>query len=274
MNWLFWRQHRAQLLVAVGILVIYAIFIVLTGRYNLHADTSHNYFVNQGWVDIVRTTIAIPFLVGMFLGTPLLSMEYSEARGTNKLVWTQGISRRRWLMATLGWCLLFTVLCASAFSLLTSWWFSTIAGGNFSRFAFPQFDISGLVPIVHAAFGVVLGATLGAWLRKPLVALGVMLVMLCVVQVGIGNYVRPHYMRGIVAHTTSATTAVPYKDQIYITSTAKIICSANGTCYSPSTTYQPASRYWDFQGIEASLYAGLTALMLAISYQVVLKRDA
>jgi hypothetical protein len=38
--------------------------------------------------------------------------------------------------------------------------------------------------------------------------------------------------------------------------------------------YQPSYRYWDFQRIEAVIYLGLTAVAVAITYGLVLRRDA
>jgi len=51
---------------------------------------------------LVRVAIMfLPILLGLFWGVPLLSKEYVE--GTNKLVWTQSISRRKWLSVKLVW---------------------------------------------------------------------------------------------------------------------------------------------------------------------------
>ena len=194
MNWSFWKQNRWQLLTASCILLIYAIFTIYTGRHNLYFDKAQDYFPNQAWVNIVRATFGMPILLGMFFGAPLLSKGYSEGRGTNKLVWTQGISRRRWLTVTLGLALLFAILYGLAFSLLTSWWISTVNHSGLApldRFEFPQFDITGLAPVLHAMFGVAVGAVLGVWLRRPLPALDTTLILLCILTICVGKYVRP-----------------------------------------------------------------------------------
>jgi len=39
-------------------------------------------------------------------------------------------------------------------------------------------------------------------------------------------------------------------------------------------TYQPASRYWPFQGIETGIYVALALVLLAVTYVVVTRRDA
>jgi hypothetical protein len=39
-------------------------------------------------------------------------------------------------------------------------------------------------------------------------------------------------------------------------------------------TYQPAGRYWPFQGIETGIYLLLAAALVAVTALVVLRRDA
>jgi len=39
-------------------------------------------------------------------------------------------------------------------------------------------------------------------------------------------------------------------------------------------TYQPASRYWPFQGIETGIYLLLAAALIAVTFAIVRRRDA
>jgi len=39
-------------------------------------------------------------------------------------------------------------------------------------------------------------------------------------------------------------------------------------------TYQPASRYWPFQGIETGIYVLLAAALIAVTFAIVRRRDA
>jgi len=39
-------------------------------------------------------------------------------------------------------------------------------------------------------------------------------------------------------------------------------------------TYQPADRYWIFQGIEAGIFVALAAALLAVTFYVIRHRDA
>jgi hypothetical protein len=44
--------------------------------------------------------------------------------------------------------------------------------------------------------------------------------------------------------------------------------------YHQLLTYQPASRFWAFQGIETGIFVALAAVLVAVTYRVVLTRDA
>jgi hypothetical protein len=44
--------------------------------------------------------------------------------------------------------------------------------------------------------------------------------------------------------------------------------------YLLSVTYQPAGRFWAFQGIETGIYVGLAAILLGVAFWVIKRRDA
>ena len=48
--------------------------------------------------------------------------------------------------------------------------------------------------------------------------------------------------------------------------------SAHG--YRAYLTYQPASRFWAFQGIETGIYVVLGAVLIGIAFWVLSRRDA
>jgi len=54
----------------------------------------------------------------------------------------------------------------------------------------------------------------------------------------------------------------------------QIITCLNKAGFHQVAEYQPAYRYWDFQRIEFGIYLGLTALVTAVTYGLVLRRDA
>jgi hypothetical protein len=44
--------------------------------------------------------------------------------------------------------------------------------------------------------------------------------------------------------------------------------------YRQYVTYQPASHYWVFQGIEVGIFVALAATLLAVTFTLVARRDA
>jgi hypothetical protein len=51
-------------------------------------------------------------------------------------------------------------------------------------------------------------------------------------------------------------------------------CSQALAHFHGFVTYQPASRYWAFQGIEAGIFLALAAALIAVTAVVLLRRDA
>lgn len=79
MLWLTWRQHRTQLLATAVVLAV--------GSGLLLVDVMAT--------DLIKMLPLAPALVGLFWGVPLLVKEFE--RGTHQVVWTQTVTRGRWL---------------------------------------------------------------------------------------------------------------------------------------------------------------------------------
>jgi hypothetical protein len=210
MNWLIWRQHRKQL-GFFGIILL--IFAAVTIPGSIHFWHSYQHVLatcgQTDTCDQIRNTVfhsategmvvnsvklsllGLPFILGLFWGAPLIAKEYVD--NTNKLVWTQGVSRRKWLTAKLAWTLLATALYAGVFAVLATWFSRTGNAINGDRFEPLAFSSQALVPVAATIFAVAVGVALGAWLKKILPALGATLVLLLVLQVTIPLTARPHY---------------------------------------------------------------------------------
>jgi len=212
MNWFVWRQHRTQFAIFGLIVAAFAILVILTGNHFWHeyqqavttcklnpatpsCSDLHN-SLPESYGAILRTVyvtgLGVPLLLGLFLGSPLFSKEYEE--GTNKLIWTQSVSRRKWLTTKLVWTLAFAALYGLAFSLLISWWARTTNALDHSRFDTGQFDAQGIMPFAYSVFFTAVGFTMSAWFRKTLIALAVTFGLFIAFQASVGQWVRPHYM--------------------------------------------------------------------------------
>ena len=109
--WLTWRQFRTQAVVVFGLLVIVAVALAVTGPHLVHLyDTtvkpcaSHDdcatvtdaFLKNDRLLQqLGQVVLVVPALIGIFWGAPLVARELEN--GTFRLVWTQSVSRTRWL---------------------------------------------------------------------------------------------------------------------------------------------------------------------------------
>jgi ABC-type transport system involved in multi-copper enzyme maturation permease subunit len=212
MNWFAWQQHKKQFMIFGILLVLFAALVIPTGMqfWNTYqnalvtcdatdtcgslADTLFQSKTSGQLMMFMEAAIVLlPFILAMFLGVPLIAREY--AKGTNLLVWTQGISRRKWLGVKLAWVLLATAIIAGAFAALSTWWWRT---GNLlflDKFQPLNFGLQGFAPVAFAIFAVAVGIAFGALFKRTLVAIACTLGLLVVAQIAIPTLVRPHYAK-------------------------------------------------------------------------------
>lgn len=256
MSYLMWRLHRISLLVAGGGLVFLTAALLLIPKSDNHAIEV-----------IVYLTMVVPLLLGLFWGAPLLAKEFED--GTIGLAWTQGVPRRRWLWSNLGWAVLAAAAWGAAVTaVVTCWSLSEISLGR-SRLGPGPFDIQGLVPVAYAVFAVVLGIAIGTMIRRVLPAMAATLAAFVAVRVLVAVVVRPHFMSPVSRLVSAArgTTALPPGAWLL----------SNPTSVGPRhllLTFQPADRFWTFQGIEAGVFLLLAAALIPLAHRLVVTRDA
>jgi hypothetical protein len=123
MIWATWRMHRTVFLVSIAVVAVFAIWLAINGSIQQHAwamvvshhcaqlrpgamatrclsyensytaSTHFNHFE-------VGACIVLPALFGLVIGTPLVATELQQS--TNRLAWSQSITRARWLAAKCG----------------------------------------------------------------------------------------------------------------------------------------------------------------------------
>jgi hypothetical protein len=116
--------------------------------------------------------VVVPGLVGLFWGAPLVARELEE--GTFRVVWTQSVTRRRWLLTRLAVLGLVATVASALLSLVVTWWSSPIDRAKASPFS--SFDVGGVVPVGYALFALVLGVAAGLVLRRTVAGMAVALV--------------------------------------------------------------------------------------------------
>jgi hypothetical protein len=135
-SWLVWRQYRASTAITGVLVGLFAVLLVITGlnmASQFHADFGACLAANscqfpRGGVlfgsgalgVIVQFSLAVPAILGMFLGAPAVAREAET--GTAHFVWTQAVTRRRWLTVKAGWLLLAALAWGGAVGALVTWW--------------------------------------------------------------------------------------------------------------------------------------------------------
>jgi hypothetical protein len=257
---------------------------------------------------LVVATSAVPLLPGLFWGAPTVASELET--GTNQFAWTQSITRRRWLAVRTGWLLLGAAVLAGAVSAVVTWWSGPSNALTADAFQVNHFDITDIVPVGYAVFAMALGICAGALLRRTLPALAVTLAGFTGLRLLTALWLRLHYMTPVtVYYKLTAAAFTPAGSYLGISQgwagpngqppvagpgnyafngepvpavCEKFMLGANPNplpClaahgYRGYVTYQPASRFWAFQGIETGVFVVLAAILLAVTFWVLNRRDA
>jgi ABC-type transport system involved in multi-copper enzyme maturation permease subunit len=221
MTWLTWRQFRAQTLVAAGALALLAIYLIYLGSeirsfydtrianceaqacYLARMDLRTNF--DDAISIMVVLLIAVPGLIGIFWGAPLVTQELEQR--TDRLVWNQSVTRTRWLAAKLAVIGLCSAAVAGLFSLLLTWSASRYDQVIGERFAAVSFGSRNIVPIGYALFAVILGTVVGMVVRRTLPAMAITLIVFAALQLLIPTVVRQNLMPP-VTDTVAVDTAV------------------------------------------------------------------
>jgi len=253
-------------------------------------------------IDIVNLTAIVPALIGLFWGAPLLAREIEE--GTHKLVWTQSVTRRHWLAGKTIALLGATTVVAAIVALSVTWWSRTFDLIDHDRFTGGHFDVQGIVPIAYALFAASLGLAAGALLRRTLPALAVTIGVFVTLRIAVATYLRPHFEHAVVKllPLTAADNGIGGSSWILhsnmVQPNGRALPSGNllgvipAAChpgdkpgkanifsclaahgFRQRVVYQPASRFWTFQSIEAGLFLVLAVALIATAFALV-SRDA
>ena len=326
MIWLTWRQFRTQTIVAAAALAATAVLLGLAGVHLAHlyastgaAGCSAGHDCGQAsatFLNLINATllnhlpllfgtslIAVPVILGMFWGAPLITRELEA--GTQRLAWSQSVSRASWLAIKLGVACVAAVVTAGAFSLLVTWSAGPIDAVNLNRLQPTVFSERGIAPAGYAVFAIALGATAGVLIRRTVPAMAVTLVVFTAVQFAmralrqyllapvrlispisradIGNIAAQAGPGGGTSHVVlTGNVNVPgawvLSTQFinaagHVVSSVRPLASTSGSGqvlagrgYRQLVTYQPASRFWAFQWYETAIFVALAAGLVAVCF--------
>lgn len=256
------------------------------------------YVAASAWLNL------LPAILGMLVGAPLVARELEL--GTHRLVWTQSISPGRWLAIKLAILFAATLAATIILTALMSWWHS-VAWNHLDGHMTPNmYDFEGLVPLAYAAFALTLGIAAGVLIRRAIPAMLVTFAGFLAVRLPLEFLLRPRllppltYTQDVLTILSPLAGKTPLRGSWELSqgwadgAGRQLADSAVFRACDPGpgstkidlfqcihthgwlmyTIYQPADRFWLFQGIEAAILVALTAALLALTIWWVRKRIA
>jgi hypothetical protein len=216
MMWVAWRQHRAQIIGGIGVLVAVAAFLLVTGLHLRHEYTqlgldqcaapisetcsnASSQFRSQygGYTFLIPFFLILPALAGIMWGAPLISRELEA--GTHRLAWMQSVSRRRWFLVKVAMLASAVLVTFAIASVALQWWTGPLMATEPQRFDPGIFDLMGLVPVAYALAALGLGIAAGALTGRLLPALGLTIVAFLGLRIGVEFGLRPNFEAAVTA---------------------------------------------------------------------------
>jgi hypothetical protein len=239
----------------------------------------------------------------MFWAAPLIAREYEA--GTQRLAWTQSVSRLRWLTTKLVLILATATAAALGIGLLAEWALEPLGPAYGTQFGGTWFDVEGLVPAAYMLFALAAGVAASALTRRTIPAMAVTLVAYFVPRLFI-HYARKELLPpqtkvasvplsdfyastltgnrpafgGNVSPTdwVVSTSSGPVNDDILrthcptlnprnFTADALHDCldKLRGLSFSVVTRFQPPSRFWPLQSVETAIFVAMAAFLIAVT---------
>jgi len=212
MIWLTWRQFRVSTSVLLGALAAGVVVLAVTGPQlsDLWRDAGETFF-DQLAADRGKTVVfyagtwllyALPAVVGVFWGAPMIARELEA--GTHRLVWTQSITRTRWLASKLGVAAVGAAVVGLG-GLAITWWSGPIDDAVAQGYSDPGmlsvprirpelFAARGIVPVGMTVLALVIGVTAGMLVRRAIAAMAITLAVVVAVQLLMAGLVQGHLL--------------------------------------------------------------------------------
>jgi hypothetical protein len=299
MTWVAWRLQRTETLIAAALLAALALLLVPTGiqiASTFDSDhlssclTPHSFTCAQAvrsfearfgtLQNLADLFTLVPGILGALLAAPfVLDLE----QGTHRLAWTQGVTRRRWLVTKLGLLLLAAVLAAGALTVMLTWWRAPFVRLD-GRMDNSVYDAEGVVPIGYALFALGLAAAIGAVWRRAVPALIVSIVGYFAARIFMDGWLRQRLVTPMqatwrFAQNTPATLRHAWvlnegpvgQSGRIVSKEIAIPCrpgSPGCAAHLPShigAVYIPADRFWDLQLLEFAVLAGIALVLIAFA---------
>jgi hypothetical protein len=222
--------------------------------------------------------------------------------GTYRLAWTQSITRGRWLVVKLGVTALAAVLAALATSALVTWWRMPLDHLE-GRMTTTVFDFEGTVGVGYVLFALGLSLAVGAVWRRTAPALIAGFAGFAAARIFVQNWLRQRFEAPLTTTWPARGGPDPAKlDKAWILqmrpsdrsghavapplsalhgcehAAGKGVRIVDPSCLPANlynhAVYQPAGRFWLFQGIETALFGGIAVALILFAAWWVHERTA
>jgi hypothetical protein len=315
--WLTWRQHRLEALGSALVLVVLVVLVVavVTAAQPVIEQIRHAcpgggggdscgralsnyegrfYVVNQ---IVYLAFLAVPVLSGLFVGAPLLARELEH--GTDQLVWSQGITRGRWLLIKLAVLAAATVIIAGI--LAVTGYESSSARPDMLFNKWSTFDTQGPEFVAYALFSFALGVAASSLIGRTVPAMAAVLVGFVGARLAVGLFARRGFLPPLEWDVTTGIPAAQLgqnwtigtrrnvdlsghaiSDEAYnrvFTACARVGKDPDafrGCLHDQGVmvvqSYQPADRFALFQGIETAIFIVAAIALLGLSVWLVRRR--
>jgi hypothetical protein len=305
MTWLTWRQQRAEAVFSTALIAAVGVFVLVTGLHMrnvfgqlglAHCDSGstgaacgsavasfdHRFSsigTLLGWLNFLPAVIGIVFAIPL-----VLELEH----GTYRLSWTQSVTRRRWIAAKLAGAGVAVAAATLVLTVLITWLRGPLDHLDGRWESNSAFNFEGIAPLGYALFALALAFALGAITRRVSVVVGGGVIGFLALRLPIQFWARERYLPP-VHRTLSGSSQGPnvVKDWV-LTQNFSSLKTANASLHARSqacftephsalvgclrrlgftetVSYQPASRFWIFQGIEFALFATLAAAFFLLT---------
>jgi ABC-type transport system involved in multi-copper enzyme maturation permease subunit len=264
-----------------------------------------NSVLQSGGAQTVSSLLfAVPVLLGVFSGAPLLSRELDS--GTFRFAWTQGAGRTRWALSTLLVPALVVIAATGAFTGILYWYLRPfLALGQVSEMLPLSFALLGVVFAAWTLLAYALAAFLGALFRRAVPAMAVTLVLYVVLAMATATAIRPHYATPVTVPSASVGSTGAGDGGWVISDLEKapngqelsrndlyhyfqhlpssVQNSSNPDAfttwlakhgYTSWTSLQPDSRFWEFQLIEGAWLLALSGVLIGGTIWLIRRRGA
>jgi hypothetical protein len=242
--------------------------------------------------------LIVPALLGVFAGAPLLARELET--GTFRFAWTQGCGRLRWSVAQLALPAITLIAATGAFSALHSWYMRPFVAEEKLVLLMPLlFSAGGVAFAAWTLAAFTIGVFAGVSIRRTAPAIAAALGAWAGLAVVTTAFLRAHYETALITSggvphggpswlydnwVLSSWTTGPGGSQVSLARLNSLVpasvqnsgqsisnwMSQHG--YTQWWSYQPASRYGNFQLIEGGWLLALSLVLVVATIWIIRRR--